>query len=70
MGKQDPLWWPGSYDWTARMILQPSTSQLYDELCNADGTTGECQWLSTAVLSKDIVCDGSCDARQGQESPR
>ena len=57
-------WWADPEGWTSRLILDSSTSTLYQKLCNFNSSTNQCEFKSTVILDEDIPCDGSCDARR------
>lgn len=64
LGKQDPDWWAEPETWSPRMVLNPTTSNLYKKLCNRNLLTGKCEFRSTVVLDADVACDGTCTAGQ------
>jgi hypothetical protein len=73
LGKKDPDWWSEPEDWSPRLVLDPSSSDLFKKLCNWNDETKTCVFKSSVVLDEDLKCDGSCTARRavwdGIESP-
>jgi hypothetical protein len=71
-----PKWHNDDPDWDGddtikRIVLNPDTSDLYDNLC--DLTEGACNFSSVVTLSTNLACDGvECDvdtARVVQVAP-
>ena len=57
-------WWAEPETWSPRMVLNTTTSSLYQKLCNRNLLTGQCEFRSTVVLDADVACDGTCTAGQ------
>jgi len=48
--------------WFKHLILNSTSSQLYNALCNPDiGNGNICRFDSTVVLQQDLLCDGNCN---------
>lgn len=61
LGKKDPDSWSESGG--PRLVLDPSSSNLFKKLCNWNDSTKTCDFKSTVVLDEDVQCYGSCTAK-------